>query len=72
MRQHVPRLRQAALLFTDRAIYRPGHKILWKAVVYRGKPKEASYETWPRAPLTVSLMDGSSHKVTVTDPVFLK
>jgi uncharacterized protein YfaS (alpha-2-macroglobulin family) len=32
------RERRAALVYTDRSIYRPGQKIFWKVLAYKGRP----------------------------------
>ncbi|HSB35569.1 MAG TPA: alpha-2-macroglobulin family protein, partial [Thermoanaerobaculia bacterium] len=52
-----------ALVYTDRSIYRPLQKILWKAVLYRGRSAEARFRTVPETAVTVSLLDGNGQKV---------
>ena len=53
----------STLLFTDRSIYRPGQKILFKALVYRGRHDEASYKLQPNATFNVSLRDANNQVV---------
>ncbi len=47
-----------SLVFTDRAVYRPGQKVLWKVLAYRGRSGDE-----PR------LLPAAEVKVTLTDPV---
>ncbi len=56
-RQSPPGRQLATLLFTDRSIYRPSQKILWKAVLYQGSTEEARFDTMPAQTVTISLMD---------------
>jgi len=56
-----PAERTSALLYTDRSVYRPLQKILWKAVAYRGR--EARWRTLPESALTVSLHDANGQAV---------
>ncbi|HXU29143.1 MAG TPA: alpha-2-macroglobulin family protein, partial [Thermoanaerobaculia bacterium] len=49
---------QQSLVFTDRAVYRPGQKVLWKVLAYRGRSGEE-----PR------LNPGTEVRITLTDPV---
>jgi len=55
-----------SLIYTDRAIYRPGQKILWKILCYRGSetPGQLSPET--RAKVSVWLEDENQEKVSET------
>ncbi|HUM80072.1 MAG TPA: MG2 domain-containing protein, partial [Candidatus Saccharicenans sp.] len=55
-----------SLIYTDRAIYRPGQKILWKILCYRGSetPGQLSPET--RAKVSVWLEDENQEKVAET------
>ncbi len=46
-----------SLVFTDRAVYRPGQKVLWKVLAYRGRSGDE-----PR------LLPGADVKITLTDP----
>lgn len=69
----VPGESNATLLFTDRSIYRPQQKILWKAVLYKSGPDETSFRTLPSGVLTVSLRDANNQVVeskTVTTNSF--
>jgi len=52
----------AALVFTDRSVYRPQQKLLWKIVAYRGG-KAARYRVLPAAGVTVTLHDGNGEEV---------
>ncbi|MHB8876393.1 MAG: alpha-2-macroglobulin family protein, partial [Myxococcaceae bacterium] len=58
-----PGPQSAALVFTDRSIYRPLQKVLWKVVAYRGSAKEARYSTLPATEVTVRLMDPNNQVV---------
>ena len=53
----------ASLVFTDRAIYRPLQKILWKVLAYQGDPREGRFAVSPRAPLSVMLYDRNNQVV---------
>ena len=52
-----------ALVYTDRAIYRPLQKILWKVVAYRGVPGSGAYRTSAEQPLSVTLEDADGQAV---------
>ncbi len=52
----------AALVFTDRSVYRPQQKLLWKVVAYRGG-KAAHYRVLPGAAVTVTLHDANGEEV---------
>ena len=39
----------SALVYTDRSIYRPLQKVLWKAILYRGRPDQARFQVAPAA-----------------------
>lgn len=47
-----------ALVFTDRAIYRPGQKLLWKILVYEGEAAKGSFRA----------VGGRDHVVELLDP----
>ncbi len=49
----------SALVFTDRSIYRPLQKVLFKAVVYRGRAAEARFRVAPASTVTISLIDAN-------------
>jgi len=66
--QSAPGGRSGTLLFTDRSIYRPLQKILWKAVLYTGKPDGIHFETLPAGTFTVSLKD-LNHQVVESKTV---
>ncbi|HEY6931676.1 MAG TPA: MG2 domain-containing protein, partial [Thermoanaerobaculia bacterium] len=53
----------ASLLFTDRSIYRPLQKILWKVLAYRGDARAARFAVLPASAVTVSLVDQNNQKV---------
>ncbi len=59
----------AALVYTDRSIYRPNQKLQWKVVAYRGRQETGTYKVAAQAEMTVSLRDANGqevHKRTVT------
>lgn len=58
--QAQPIIKQA-VLFTDRAIYRPGQPIYVKGLVYAGKDNQ--FEVSANEPVELSLMDGNGEKV---------
>jgi len=47
----------ATLLYTDRAVYRPGQKIFWKALAYRRKDPLSPPVLAPDTEVTVTLVD---------------
>ncbi|WP_342381383.1 MG2 domain-containing protein [Myxococcus stipitatus] len=53
----------SSLVFTDRSVYRPLQKLMWKAVAYRGRGDQARYQTQPGERLVVSLMDPNHQEV---------
>jgi len=52
-----------ALIFTDRAIYRPSQKILWKVVAYQGDANKGQYEVFPNSDGWVKLVDANGKLV---------
>jgi alpha-2-macroglobulin len=52
----------AALVFTDRSVYRPEQTLYWKVVAYRGG-RAARYHVLPGAAVTVTLHDGNGDEV---------
>ncbi|WAM29385.1 alpha-2-macroglobulin family protein [Myxococcus sp. NMCA1] len=60
--RHQPGDVQSALVFTDRAVYRPQQKVLWKAVAFSGRGEQARYQTLADRPLQVTLFD-PNHQV---------
>ncbi len=55
--------RAASLIYTDRSVYRPRQKILWKVVAYRGQSDEGRFQLLPDAELTVELIDANGQQV---------
>jgi uncharacterized protein YfaS (alpha-2-macroglobulin family) len=55
----------SALIFTDRAIYRPGQKIKWKIVAYAGNRITGKYKVVVNNPGTVKLLDSNGKQVQV-------
>jgi len=55
---------RSAFIYTDRSIYRPLQKVLWKVLVFRGK--EDRYKVEVGARLTVSLRDPNGETVAST------
>ena len=53
----------ASLVFTDRSIYRPLQKVLWKTLAYRGNVGEGRLAVYPNAALTVTLFDQNNQSV---------
>lgn len=58
---------RAALIFTDRSIYRPQQKIAWKIVAYEGKAQSASYKVAAGASIQVRLLDPNGEAVATQD-----
>ena len=54
---HATRKTKDALIFTDRAIYRPSQKILWKVVAYYGDRSNGRYQVFPHSDGWVKLVD---------------
>jgi uncharacterized protein YfaS (alpha-2-macroglobulin family) len=50
----------AALISTDRAIYRPGQELLFKVIVYAGGGEDSHFETSPDRQVTVRLRDANN------------
>jgi alpha-2-macroglobulin len=53
----------SALVYTDRSVYRPLQKILWKVLVFSGSREQGQYQAAPAVSATVSLMDPNGEKV---------
>src|ERR1019366_7420030 len=52
-----------ALVYTDRSIYRPLQKVLWKAVVFSGRADLAQWRVTPQTPVTLTLVDANGQTV---------
>ncbi len=53
----------SALVYTDRSIYRPLQKVLWKAVVFSGRSDLARWRVVPQTPVTLTLVDANGQAV---------
>jgi uncharacterized protein YfaS (alpha-2-macroglobulin family) len=53
----------ASLVFTDRSIYRPGQKILWKVLSYRGDATHGKLAVSPDAAVTIRLIDQNNQEI---------
>lgn len=53
----------AALLYTDRSIYRPTQKVSWKVVAWKGLVESGKLRNQPNTNLTVRLLDPSWQEV---------
>jgi uncharacterized protein YfaS (alpha-2-macroglobulin family) len=58
--------RTAALVYTDRSVYRPGQEIFFKAVAYSGGGEDVRYRTLPNTSIQVSLLDANYEVVAET------
>lgn len=58
--------RTAALVFTDRSVYRPLQTLRWKVVAYRGGVA-ARYRVLPATAVTMTLHDGNGEEVARAD-----
>ncbi len=58
-----------SLVYTDRAVYRPSQKILWKVVAYGGDRVLGRLHVAPDAPVTMSLVDANGETVGSTQVV---
>ena len=54
---------RSSLVYTDRSVYRPQQKLLWKVVAYEGGGEESRFRTSPRTSLTVELLDANNTTV---------
>ncbi|MEX1311995.1 MAG: MG2 domain-containing protein, partial [Candidatus Sulfomarinibacteraceae bacterium] len=61
-----PQKRTAALIYTDRSVYRPRQEIFFKAVAYSGGGENSSYRTLPNTSISVSLLDANYESVAET------
>ncbi|HSA96949.1 MAG TPA: MG2 domain-containing protein, partial [Acidobacteriota bacterium] len=62
-RETPPRETRAALVYTDRSIYRPGQKIFWKVLAYKGRPDLGRVAPDTATPVTVWLEDINNQRV---------
>jgi hypothetical protein len=53
----------SSLLFTDRSIYRPLQKILWKVLGYTGNARAGRFQVLPGSPVTVTLLDSNNQAI---------
>ncbi|MBK6846183.1 MAG: hypothetical protein IPG96_01080 [Proteobacteria bacterium] len=53
----------AALIFTDRSIYRPQQQLQWKVVAYRGRAELGRLSVAPKSRVTVTLSDANGEQV---------
>ncbi|MDA8016148.1 MAG: MG2 domain-containing protein [Thermoanaerobaculia bacterium] len=58
-----PEIQQQSLLYTDRAIYRPGQEIQWKVVAYQRNVDGTWAEIQAEEPVTVRLVDTNGEEV---------
>ncbi len=58
--------RTAALVYTDRSVYRPRQELFFKAVAYSGGGENSSYRTLPNTSISVSLLDANYESVAET------
>ncbi len=56
-------LRVSTLIYTDRAIYRPGQTLFWKVLVVQGSRREARFGGLAGRQVTVTLRDANSQEV---------
>ena len=64
---------RSTLLYTDRAVYRPQQKVLWKVLAFVGRQREGRYQAATGEAVTVALYDPNGQKVaeqTVTTNEF--
>jgi len=53
----------SALVYTDRSIYRPGQKIYWKVLAYKGRPDLGRVRTAANVPASIWLEDINGQRV---------
>lgn len=61
-----PRDVSSSLIYTDRSIYRPGQKICWKILAYKGRPDLGQVRPAENIPATVWLEDINGQRVAET------
>ncbi len=57
----------SSLIYTDRTVYRPQQKILWKVVAYRGNSQDGRFQTLPESAVTMTLLDGNRREVATAE-----
>jgi uncharacterized protein YfaS (alpha-2-macroglobulin family) len=57
----------AALIYTDRSVYRPLQQLHFKVVAYRGGGEDLRFETLPGTTTQVRLVDANGEEVAATD-----
>ncbi len=63
-----PRQRSGALVYTDRTVYRPGQRVLWKVVAYGGGGKDSRFKTQAGEKINIELVD-ANHQVVEVETV---
>ncbi len=66
-RGSVERSRRTALVWTDRAVYRPGQDVQWKVVAWGGREDEGRFRTVDGLTLNVTLHDANGDEVASTE-----
>ncbi|MGB5163377.1 MAG: alpha-2-macroglobulin family protein [Thermoanaerobaculia bacterium] len=61
--QPSPDTSTSALIYTDRSVYRPLQKVLWKVVGYQRSPDADRFQTLPQERMTVDLLDSNGESV---------
>ncbi len=59
--------RLAALLYTDRSIYRPLQRLHYKTIVYSGERRKANYRTAPNSTVKIVLKDANRQTVATQE-----
>jgi alpha-2-macroglobulin len=57
-----PPHRRSSFVYTDRSVYRPGQRLLWKVVVYEGSAEDGRFRT-AAGKVTVTLQDANNQAV---------
>ncbi len=63
LQESVRHSRKAALVYTDRSVYRPGQTLHWKVVAYEANGERTKFATLASAALTVVLHDANGEEV---------
>lgn len=58
---------RSAFVYTDRSVYRPGQKLQWKVVSYRGTQAQANFTVESNAKLAVKLLDANGEVVATKE-----